>query len=40
MTVYLILLTAIAAALVPGALMLWLERRERVAGEESADGER
>lgn len=29
MTVYVILLTAGGAALVPGLVMLWLERRER-----------
>jgi nitrate reductase gamma subunit len=28
-TVYLILVTAAGAAMVPGLLMLWLERRER-----------
>ena len=29
MTVYLILLTAGGAAMAPGLLMLWLERRDR-----------
>ena len=28
MTVYLILITAVAAACAPGLLMLWLERRD------------
>ena len=40
MTVYLILLTAAGAALTPGLVMFWLERRDRDRELERRDRDR